>query len=199
MMNLKKLTILGAVLALSACASDQPLPGPVPQLGFSHLAPLTFNVSRVDITSDYVSPMAAPNVEYQLPTSPQRAMTDWAEARLRANPGGGTQTVASFVIEDAAVIETKLKKSTGITGLMTYEPTERYDARATASLTLKDPLTGSNGMIRVSASRTAEVHENATLAEREQIWVELVENLMADFNTQAENQVHAHMMPWLLN
>ncbi|HEY9164069.1 MAG TPA: hypothetical protein VIN57_05620, partial [Magnetovibrio sp.] len=70
MMNLKKFTTsckmlaLGsAVLALSACATDQPLPGPVPQLGFSHLAPMTFNVSRVDISSDYVSPMAAPNVE----------------------------------------------------------------------------------------------------------------------------------------
>lgn len=199
MMNLKKLMTVAAVLALAACATDKPLPGPVPQVGFSHLAPLTFNVTRVDIATNYVSPMAAPNVEHQVPTSPQRAMTDWAQARLKASPVGGTQTVANFVIEDAAVIETKLKKSTGFTGLMTYEPTERYDARATASLSLQDPLTGSHGSIRVSASRTMEVRENATLAEREQAWVELVEGLMADFNAQADEQIRTHMMPWLLN
>ena len=188
---------LGSAAVLSACATGQPIASTLPQVGFSHLPPMLLNVARVDVTSAYKSPMQAPNAEHRLPEPPERAMLDWAGARLLARGDAGTQAVAAFVIEDAAVIETRLEKTKGLTGFLTYEPAERYDARAVASLTVKDPVTGSGGHVRVSAARSIEVRENATLAEREQAWVELVENLMADFNTQMQTQTQAHLSSWL--
>jgi len=187
-----------SALALAACAKDQPIPGPVPQIGFAHLAPLQFRVQRVDVSSAYKSPLAAPNAEHRMPTPPERAMFDWALARLKAAGGADVPAVATFTVEDAKVIETKLQKSGGLKNMFTYQPSERYDARAAASLTIADPASGAGGSLRVIAQRSIEVPENATLAEREQAWLELVEKLMADFNGQMESQIAAHLGPWLV-
>jgi len=42
------------------------------------------------------------------------------------------------------------------------------------------------------------VRENATLAEREQAWVELVEKLMADFNAPMETQSQTYLDTWFI-
>lgn len=181
---------------LGACASDEPLPGPVAEAGFQHLSHLTLAVGRVDVSSHYKSPMSAPNAEQRMPTSPERAMFDWAQARLMAGGGHDNPAVATFVIEDGAVIETKLAKTEGLKGMFTHEPGERYDARAVARLTIEDPVRG-RGEVRVTALRTIEVHENATLAEREQKWLELVERLMADFDAKMEEEMRRYLGAWL--
>ena len=182
--------------ALAGCATDAPLAGPVPEVGFQHLAPIGLKVSHVEVQSVYQSPMKAPNAEHRFPTSPVQAMTNWANRRLHA-VGEADSGVATFVIENAAVIETKLDKTKGLKGLFTYEPSERYDAVAVARLTVKDSQDGAHGEIKVSASRSVEVRENATLAEREKAWFEMIEALMADFNAQVESQIQAHLPRWL--
>lgn len=194
---LKSVALTAAVAGLGACATDQPLPGPVPQVGFAHLDKLSLRVGRVEVSSAYKSPMTAPNAEQRMPTSPERAMLDWARARLAAGDGRDNPAVARFVIEDAAVIETKLSKTEGLKGMLTNEPTERYDARAVALLAIEDPIRGA-GEVRVTARRSIEVSENATLAAREQRWFELVEKLMADFDSQMEDQIGRHLGPWLM-
>lgn len=189
---------VGAVLAavLGACATDTPISGPVPEVGFQHLKPINLNVARVDVRVAYQGPMQAPNAEHRFPTSPAQAMNNWAKRRLQA-VGAADRGTATFVIEDAAVIETKLSKSKGFKGAFTYEPTERYDATAVARLTITDAAGGAHGEVKVSASRSVEVRENATLAEREKAWFEMTEALMADFNAQMENQIQAHLPRWV--
>jgi len=124
-------------------------------------------------------------------------MLDWAKARLQAQGATASPATAMFVIEDASVIETKLDQTKGFKGLFITEPTERYEAKAAASLKLVNPATGSDGLVRASAMRSIEISENATLAEREQAWADLVEKLMADFNTQMEFQVRDHLASWV--
>lgn len=189
-------TALGATLSLSACAASEPIASPVAQVGFAHLPVLTFNVARVDVVSHYKSPMHAPNAEHRMPAPPERALFDWALARLKSS-GGASSMVATFVIEDAAVIETKVEKTPGFKALFTHEVTERYDARAVASLTIKGPAGQGSGSVRVSSTRSIEVREDATLAEREQAWVELVEAMMADFNAQMEIEIATYLAAWL--
>ena len=181
---------------LTACASDSPIAGPVPEVGFQHLGPIRLNVARVEVQTAYQSPMKAPHAEHRFPTSPAQAMANWANSRLKA-VGGSDSGTATFVIEDAAVVETKLDKTKGFKGMFTYEPSERYDATAVARLTVKNGQNGAHGEVKVSASRSVEVRENATLAEREKAWFELTEALMADFNAQVENQIQAHLPRWL--
>jgi len=158
---------LGASLMLG-CATPDPIAGPAVQVGFAHLPSMTFNVTRVDVGSTYNSPMQAPNAEHRMPAPPQRALFDWARTRLKASVT--SQAVATFVVEDAAVIETKLQKTPGLKALFTYEAAERYDARVVASLSLNDPVSGASGSVQVRSDRSIEVRENATPAEREHAW-----------------------------
>ncbi len=190
--------VLGLGTVLSACASDEPIAGPVPEVGFQHLSAIQFNVAKINVANAYQSPMKMPNVEYLFPTSPAQAMNAWAGARLKAG-GANTSAVAAFTIEDASVIETRLDKTEGLKGYFTYEPAERYDASAQARLTIQNPANGASGEVRVSAKRSIEVREDATLAEREQAWFNMIEALMADFDAQMEKQVRAHLMRWVMS
>jgi len=187
---------------LSGCATDTPIAGPVPELGFQHLPIIRLDVSDVLVRSAYQSPLKAPNAEHLFATTPAQAMSNWAKARLQpaARPATGSNgaAVANFIIEDASVIETKLGKTKGVKGLFTYEPTERYDAKAAARLEIRGRESGAYAEVRVSASRSVEVRENATLAERERAWFDMTEALMGDFNAQMEKEIDSYLARWIV-
>ena len=178
--------------ALAGCASEE-VAAPVPQLRFDYLKPIYFKVASVNIEQTYKSPMAAPNVEQRFPTSPADAMTGWAQARIKA---AGTTGVARFVIEDASVIETKLKKSKGLKGVFTNEPTSRYDGTMKGRLLISDPENGTDGEVQAMVTRSVEVREDATLSEREQTWFDMVEVMIKDFDKEMEKQINAHLSRW---
>ncbi len=186
-----------AGVGLSGCASEPPLSGPMAQIGFSNLPALWFKAVRIDVRSTYKMSLDPPHAEYRMPTSPERALRDWALRRLQAAGGEGDVSLGEFMIEDASVIKTRLKKSGGLKGLLTYEPTVRYVARAAARFTLKNPVSGARGSARAAARRSIEIRENATLAQREQAWLGLVEDLMADFNARMEKEIRTYLAPWL--
>lgn len=191
------LAVSAVGLTLAGCVQEQAVGGPIATVGFQHLSQIRLRVAAVNVKSNYRGPIAAPNAEHRFPTPPERAMFDWALTRLVAAGGKDITGVASFVIEDASVIETRLKKTEGFQGIFTYEPTTRYDATAIASLSITKDASGATGNVRVTSKRSIEVSENATLAQREQAWMELVEKLMADFNTQMEVQVKSYMFRWV--
>lgn len=197
MITRRHFLMLGAALALAGCATDTPIAGPVPEVGFQHLSTIRLNVSTVQVHRAYKSPLKAPNAEHRFPTPPAQAMMNWAKVRLRGVGGPESGAIATLVIEDASVIETKLEKTKGIKGLFTYEPTERYDATATARLMISNGENGASGEVRATATRSAEVRENATLAEREQAWFDMTEALMSDFNAQMEKQINGYLGRWL--
>lgn len=182
---------------LSGCVKDQAIGGPVAEVGFQHLSKIRLNVAEVNVKSNYKGSMQSPNVEHRFPTSPERAMFDWALTRLVATGGKDYPAIADFVIEEASVVESKIKKTEGLKGMFTYEPTTRYTANAMATFTIKNPENGAGGNVRITANRSIEVSENATLAQREQVWMTLVESLMADFNAQMDVQINGYMSRWV--
>ena len=195
MITRRHFLMLGTAAIVSGCATDTPIAGPIPELGFQHLPPMFLNVGRVDVKNEFVSPMTPPHAEHRFPTPPSQAMANWAQSRIQAVGGKGNGAVATFVIEEASVKEVVLKKTEGFKGLFTYEPTERYDAHCVGRLHIVDP-DGSKGRVRVEAMRTVEISENATLAEREKAWFEMIEKLMGDFNTQMDEQIVTHLSHW---
>ena len=196
---MKRRTFICAIagLMLSACTTDQPVPGPIVQVGFQHLAGIQLNVGNVNIASEYKSPLKAPNVEHLFATSPEHALLDWAQTRLKAVGFADNTAQAHFVVEDAHVLETVLKKTKGLKGMFTYEPTSRFDARVVARLEISGGADQNSGQVSVTSMRSVEVSENATLAEREQAWMVLVESIMADFNAQMDTQIQAYLALWL--
>ncbi|MBL4692559.1 MAG: hypothetical protein JKY92_04440 [Magnetovibrio sp.] len=193
-------TILGVGMVgfgLSGCVKDQVIGGPIAQIGFQHLSKVRLNVASINIKSNYKGPIDAPNVEQRFSTPPEQAMFNWAMTRLVAVGGPENTGIANFVIQDGSVIETRLQKTKGFKGMFAYEPTTRYDATAKATMSITKDKSGATGTIRVTSKRSIEVSENATLAQREQAWMELVEKLMADFNTQMDVQIKGYMSRWV--
>ena len=90
-----------------------------------------------------------------------------------------------------------LKRTLGLKGAFTRDQSERYDAIIDMMVELRD----TNGNVRVSAESTAKhsrsVSENISLNDREKIWFELTEMMMADLNTTLENQIRIHMKEWI--
>jgi hypothetical protein len=176
-------------IALAACETPSPeqkLPG----LSYAHLGPLRLNVARVDVASEYKAPLQAPNVDHQFPTTPEAALRQWAADRLQP---AGRDDMARFLIVDAAAIEIRLKRDTGLKGTFKKEQSERYDVSVEATLEIFDSRGFRRGFATARAKRTRTVPEDITLNQREKVWFEMTEAVMNDFNAELERNIRRHL------
>ena len=180
-------------MSLAGCESAVPRPD-FPNLTFGHLGPIKLNVGSIEIVSSYKSPMSAPNVEHLFPTTPSDALNQWAVDRLIAN---GSKSRGRFVILDASVIETALKKEKGLKGVFTKDQSERYDAVLEATLEIFDDSNTSKGFANVRTSRSVTVREDVTVNDRAQVWFNLNETLMRDINSELEKKISEYLGDWL--
>lgn len=188
-----KLGLKGALAALvllvAGCETHVEVPS-YARITFNHLPPITLDVADVSAKTTYQKPLTAPNVEHEFPVDIAKTAEGWVAGRLRA---GGASGSAVLNILDASVVETKLNKKTGLTGLVTTDQGHRYDATLTASLSAEDLTTQRAAEATVTVKRSQTVPEDATYNEREKMWYEMTEKLMADFNTELEKAIDQHM------
>lgn len=181
---------IAPILLLGACAQEHPA-STLPEIGFSHLEKIHLKASTIEVTSQYQSSLKAPNVEHRFSTSPEKAAINWANSRLAVS--GNAAYKARFVIIDASVIEVPVEKTkSGIVGVFTAEPTANYFASLKAKLIMQPINGGTASEISINANRNILIHENVSLAERESIWLEMVEALMFDFNNEMESRIRTH-------
>lgn len=186
---LRLLSPMVAILLLTACESAPPRPN-FPDIHITGEAPIRLAVGGVDIRNDYKASFQPPHVEHLFPIPPAHAMENWAHDRLVA-AGGNARAV--FIIADASVVETELKKKEeGITGAFTKEPAQRYDATVAATLNLIDERGTPVRTVTVKAFRSQTVLEGVTPNEREQAWYDMTKALMNDFDRQMSAEISAH-------
>lgn len=186
---LRLLSPMVAILVFTACESAPPRPN-FPDIHISGEAPIRLAVGGVDIRNDYKASFQPPHVEHLFPIPPAHAMENWAHDRLVA-AGGNARAV--FIIADASVVETELKKKEeGITGAFTKEPAQRYDATVAATLNLIDERGTPVRTVTVKAFRSQTVLEGVTPNEREQAWYDMTKALMNDFDRQMSAEISAH-------
>ena len=186
--SLRLLFICATILGLAACES--PPPRSFPELTFVHLAPIRLNVATVEVVSEYNAPLKEPNVEHLFTASPGATAQRWAQDRLRA---GGASGAAKFIVKEASVIETRLKKSGGLTGLLTTDQEARYEGTLEALIEVRNDRGWRQAFATVRVVHTRTAPEGLTLSEREQIWFEMTEKMLADFNTELEANIEAHL------
>lgn len=172
-------------LLLAACV---PPPEAVswPDITFTNLPPIEFDVAQIDIRSPYREPIDPPHVGEQFPVSPSRAAGNWAEDRLRAVGQRGTLTVT---IQESSAVEEKLESAGGVKGMLTMEQTERYVVVIAVEIKAFDPVGPRTATATARTRKSITVREDATLDEREQVWYDLTKDAMADFDTAMERQI----------
>lgn len=186
-------SLIAVVFLLAGCATEVQKPG-FSQISFAHLQPISLNVTRIEMENRYISPATRPNVEHEFPVSPAAVASNWGRDRLRAVGASG---VARVIVRRASVVEVPLKRTTGVTGAFTRDQSERYEAVIDMMVELRDATGNVRVTVESTAKRSRSVSENISLNDREKIWFEMTESMMADLNTALENQVRIHMKEWI--
>ncbi len=192
--------ILVAVLAavpfwLGACTTPAP-PRPVyPPITFEDQTPIRLDVSEVTVMLKYQAPGTSPNVDHLMPARLSDAAQRWPADRLVA-AGAGFRV--EFAILDASVVAVPLKTSTGLTGLVTKDQSERYDAKVAVEMRIVDTLGRVVASARAEAVRSRSVREDVTLSERDQAWYEMAKDIMGELDKQLEQTVKTVLFPYLL-
>ena len=186
-------SLIAVVFLLAGCATEVQKSG-FPQISFAHLQPISLNVTRIEMENRYISPATRPNVEHEFPVSPAAVASNWGRDRLRAVGASG---VARVIVRRASVVEVPLKRTTGVTGAFTRDQSELYEAVIDMMVELRDATGNVRVTVESTAKRSRSVSENISLNDREKIWFEMTESMMADLNTALENQVRIHMKEWI--
>ena len=174
-------------LAVSGCASP---PAPkFPELRFTHLPKITLDVASIEIVDNF-QPAGVAHIENRMPVSPETALRNWAQDRLQA---GGVSGVAKFIINSAAVTETKLTKKGGITGAFTTQQSHRYDAGLRVELRLEGVPRVSKAYAEANVTRSQTLGEDASINVREQMWFDLTESLMKDYDPLMSASIRTHL------
>jgi hypothetical protein len=163
---------------------------PFPQLTYQHLAPINLDVARIVIQDAYQPPMTAPHVDQDFPTPPATAARQWAKDRLKAV---GSDGVAKFTILDGSAVDVPLPRTTGISGMLTQDQSDRYDVKLTVRLEVENRMGNHSGAITAGAQRSESVAEDMTLNEREKLWFEMTDELMKQLNAELEKQIGSHL------
>lgn len=180
---------VAVALALGGCETQAELPN-YAAITFAHRKSIRVRVGNVVARTTFVKPLKAPNVEHDFPVDLGETAERWARDRLAAEGGDGTIT---YTVLDASVIETPLEKTDGITGLVTADQSERYEGTIKVLVEAADATTGQTAETEVSVKRSVTIPEDATFNEREKVWYQLTEKLMADLDRQLEAAIRKHM------
>jgi hypothetical protein len=175
-----------AGLALSACELNPPT-SDFPELTYGHLEPLRFDVASVEVEQAYQPSSEPPNVELLFPVRPGDAAANWGRDRLQAV--GATRRLR-YIVREAPVTETALDTKGGLTGAVTTEQSERYEAQLVVELEVIDDSGWKEASAMARVARSITVPEDATLHERETTWYQLTEKLMNDMSTQLEDTLN---------
>lgn len=182
-----------ALIALAGCST----PGAekqFPELTFHHLPPIRLDVARIEYAPRYSAPVRSPNIGHEFPTPPVDAAERWIADRLVAD---GTTGMAVVTIRDATATETRLPLKKGVAGAFTTDQEWRYDAQVDIAIEVTDLNNQRSARANAGAKQSRTVGEDASLADREKVWFDLVEQMMTRFDRTFEAQIRKDLAAFI--
>lgn len=174
----------------AACSSAPPAPPVMPDITYSHKAPLSVAAADIMLVESFSSPRQEPHIEHLVKQPPAAIVRRWVAQRLQAD---GTEGQLRVNIEDASLVQEQLPVKTGLADIFYDE----QSARITGRLTVRVDYSGPRGLVShfaiadVAASRT--VPEGATLNERDRAVFGVVESLAISFDETMVEEMETHM------
>ncbi len=190
---LRRTFLLTSLGALAACETPIAVPR-YADITFRHRPKINLDVAKVTVVEAYQGPGALPNVEHEFPIPPQRMARNWARDRLNAVGSSGEVV---FTIREAPVIEVPLEKKQGLSGLVTVDQAERYEARLVVEMRAENPALGNQASAVTSVERKRTVPEDITINEREGIWYKMTEDMAGDLDKQLQDSLHQYFGAFL--
>lgn len=190
-MRVKRRGFVLLPLVAAACATGGPPEPefPPPPLDFGYLVPLRLNVAEVRIEQRYQPSGQPPEVGQFAPVPPVAALRRMAEQRVFA---GGTQGVATFIIQDASIRARRVPGQSMFSG-----DGERYDGSMMVRLEVRGGEPEASGYATAQVRRSVSLPEKPSAAERRRVLDTMVRQMMADMNVEFEYQVRQNLKDWL--
>ena len=184
---------LAGFLLVSACES-YPRNSVNRDVSFAHLKPYFLDVASLEIVNTYKSPYEDPYVEHLVPIPPSTAARQWAIHLLQPV---GKEGVVRVTISDAQIVGEALGVNQDFKSLFTTEQAVRYHARIEITIDILDERHISRAYASGEATTSNTVSEDASLAERDEILIELTETLLGTFNAAIAPQIEQFFAPYL--
>ena len=188
------LPILAALLLVAGCASPPPPPQRFPEITFAG-QPFKLAVGAIDVVEAYTPPLTPPHVEHLFPITPERMAARWPKDRLVA---GGGPLKARYTVKEASVTETQLPRTEGIRGAFTKDQAQRYDAVLEVSLDILDERGFAVGSVSAHVERHQSVAEDITLAQRDEVWYEMVQAMAKDLDAELDKNIKASLPKFIV-
>ena len=187
--------LAAAVLAaaLAACQSSAGRPAPDPP-AFADRPPLVFELARIEVVAPPAAPAAGAGRPAPVPLA--AALEAWAAERLRAEGSAG---LLRLTVHEARATVSALPTDEGLEGLFTREQAERLDLRLAATVEIVDAAGAVLGHAAADVRRSRTLPEGLTLEERERIYRETADALLADYDAHQEGSVRRYLGAWLRN
>jgi len=186
--------LLACLTLLAACTTPPPQ-NAFPDITFAHETPIRLDVREVSVEQAYKAPLTPPNVEHLFPVRPGQAAARWPRDRLVA---AGSTRRARYIVREASVVESSLEQSGGLTGMLTTEQSERYDARIVVEVQIIAEDGRVEGSLTAKAERSRSVPEDISLNERERVWFKMTEDLMKELDAQLEQTIKTTFFPFVI-
>ncbi len=189
--RLGRLCLLAWLVLAAAAASAQDRK--FAEMTFTHLAPLSLDVQRVEVVREYVPPGAKPNVDHLFPVPPADAVARWAGDRLKP---AGRFRLGRVVIKDASVVEVPLQRPGGIKSWFTTEQAERYDAMVEVVVEIRSDA-GRDAFAAARVKRSQTIEEGASPNQRRELWYSMTERMMAELDKELERSMRQYLAAYL--
>lgn len=183
-----------AVLALGIPGCSPPKEYDVSPPSFVDASPIKLDVAEIRINNQFF-PQGPGHAENAFPTPPAEVVKLWANQRLRAV---GHSKILEVVIQDASVIETKLKRKGGIEGDFTDEPSERYNSTIAVSLRIYGGDRGiSEANAETKVSRMKEATEKMSVFARREMFAQMSRDLGRQLDQSLTTQINQYFSNYL--
>ncbi len=183
----------GLGLTLSACSSPPPMQR-LPDMTFLYKPPIRLNVARVEVVSEYTAPTVRPNIEYDMPVSPEAAVRKWASDRLKPV---GTTGILRVVIHKASATETPLQTDQSLGGMFKKEQAARVDENLDVTLQMLDDHQFTVADVAGKAFRSRTEPEDQKLNQRDQLLYDLTYDLVRGFDDEVDPDIRTGFAKWL--
>ena len=184
----RSLTIAVALgLTLAACSSTPQIQRFAPP-SFSNEPVLSFNVAKVEVVSEYRAPADHPNIENEMPVSPELALRQWAKDRLRAAGGNGT---VRLVIHNASATETPVAHDQGFSSNFKKQIVAKVDMAVDATVQILDERQYVVAEVAQHNEIAQTELEGKTLNERDQLLYDAVVEMTRGFDKQIEPSIRS--------
>ena len=186
----------GLSLALSACSSSSPPIQRLPEMSFLYKPPIRLNVARVEVVSEYSAPAVRPNIEYDMPVSPENAVRRWAQDRLKAT---GKEGILRVVIKKASATETPLQQDLGVSGMFKKEQQARVDENLEVTMQMLDDHQFTVADVTGKSFRSRTEPEGQKLNERDQLLYDMTYDLVRGYDEEVDSNIRAGFAKWIDN